>query len=276
MFDHSSIKGLTFGLPKFLLSSPLIYRFSRVINKYLGSIIRISISRYSSTISFYSSSDDFNLYHRDSSPNEFSGLNIGSGFFSHPSWSCVDLPARSHVYKAVQGQVNKDFYPLNLNTQSLKDLFNQNMFDSIYSSHTLEHISRDSHQQIFSDIHYVLKDNGIFRVCVPDIASFFYALCASPSFSEDFMLLFLKESYTPLYSLICNMSPSSRYKESFRIFNLIRNLTPSQAVILLVNEYQGKTVSPDELNFPPHYHVSYPLPNYLISLAESTGLSPAL
>ena len=72
MFDHSSIKGFTLGLPKFLLSSPLTYRFSRIINKYLGSIIRISISRYSSTISFYSSSDDFNLYNTDSSLNKFS------------------------------------------------------------------------------------------------------------------------------------------------------------------------------------------------------------
>jgi hypothetical protein len=270
MFVHSSIKGFTLNLPKFALSSPLTYKLSRFLNKYLGSIIRISISRYSSTISFYSSSDDFKLYHIDSSSNDFSGLNIGSGFFSHPLWTCIDLPARSIIYKAVQGRVHRDFKPLNLNDQSLKTHFSDNSLDAIYCSHTLEHVTRNSHQTIFSDAHSILKNGGIFRICVPDIVSMFKVVCASKNvFSDELILLFLREAYTPLYAYLIDMTESNRIYELKKIYSELLGQSPDRVFDRIVELYHS--AASKEVIFPPDFHISYPTESHLTAVANSAG-----
>ena len=41
--------------------------------------------------------------------------------------------------------------------------------DIIYSSHTLEHFSRDEGRQLLAECHRVLCENGILRIVVPDL-----------------------------------------------------------------------------------------------------------
>jgi SAM-dependent methyltransferase len=43
--------------------------------------------------------------------------------------------------------------------------------DNIYSSHTLEHLSRDEGKNFLTECHRVLKPNGLIRILVPDLTS---------------------------------------------------------------------------------------------------------
>ncbi len=46
-----------------------------------------------------------------------------------------------------------------------------NSVDVIYSSHTLEHLSKTEGQHFLTECHRVLKPNGIIRIIVPDLKS---------------------------------------------------------------------------------------------------------
>lgn len=274
MVDDSTVKGFTLSVPQKLFTSPFIFKLARILNKHLGSIFRISLSRYSSTISFYSSHDDSLLYCRDAAQSGFVGLNIGSGFFSHPLWGCVDLPARSTLYKAVQGCIGKDFYPLNLNEESLRSHFEGNSFGAVYSSHTLEHVSRIAHQRIFNDVYSILKPDGVFRICVPDIVSIYNAACASKRpFSEDLFLFLLREAYTPLFMLLKDMPPSKRKDELLIHYSWIKQHSPDEAFAYMANTYN--TYSGRQSTFPPDYHISHPTELHLKTVATKAGFKSA-
>ena len=272
MSDQSNVHGVTVTVPLGLLSCSFVYKISRLINHHLGRFFRISISRYSSTISIYSSSDDLQLYSSSANEYNFSGLNIGSGFFSHPSWECVDLPAQSSIYKSVQGRRGVDFIALDLNQQSLRSHFGARSFDAIYSSHTLEHLSRTKHQDLFYDVHYILKKSGVFRVCIPDILSLFYAAVGSlPPFAEYATLFFIREAYTPLYYELSKMTDLKRAKCISDIHRRICNMSPTDVFDWFVN--LSDTLSDVNALYPPDYHISYPTAAYLEELAKMAGFS---
>ena len=44
-----------------------------------------------------------------------------------------------------------------------------NSVDVVYSSHTLEHLSKSEGQHFLTECHRVLKPNGIIRIIVPDL-----------------------------------------------------------------------------------------------------------
>ncbi len=84
-------------------------------------------------------------------------LNIGCGSHFHPSWFNIDLSSAS---------------PGVIPTDIRKGLpFGDNIFDAVYHSHLLEHLTRHDALGLLKEAVRVLKLNGIMRVVTPDLES---------------------------------------------------------------------------------------------------------
>ncbi len=87
--------------------------------------------------------------------NALSCLNLGCGSRYIKEWTNID-------FASVDGYVQS--YNL---TKPLP--FKANTFDVVYSSHLLEHFSKEDAVVFISECQRVLKPNGILRVVVPDL-----------------------------------------------------------------------------------------------------------
>ncbi len=86
--------------------------------------------------------------------NNFKGQNleIGSGPLRKPGWLTVDKCLGADIY----WDLNK------------KLPFRNDEFETIYSSHVLEHFSFKELQRLLAELYRILKPGGIMSVCVPD------------------------------------------------------------------------------------------------------------
>lgn len=82
-------------------------------------------------------------------------LNIGCGTTYHPAWVNIDVEPVSN--EILRHDVTN---PLP---------FEDSSYDACYSSHVLEHLSRDEALLLLTEIHRVLKPGGIIRLVVPDL-----------------------------------------------------------------------------------------------------------
>ena len=75
--------------------------------------------------------------------------------------------------RIAKGWINIDFHPASPEVQQVNLLsrlpFPDNYFDVVYSSHTLEHFSRDVGERILRECFRVMKSGGIIRIVVPDL-----------------------------------------------------------------------------------------------------------
>jgi SAM-dependent methyltransferase len=83
-------------------------------------------------------------------------LNIGCGQVLHPEWLNADFRERPGVV-AVDAR-----RPLP---------FEDAVFDAVYHSHMLEHLSRDDALRFISECRRVLAPGGVLRIVVPDFGS---------------------------------------------------------------------------------------------------------
>lgn len=82
-------------------------------------------------------------------------INIGCGNTYHTDWVNLDLAATSpdiQIYDLRQGIPYAD-----------------QLFDACYSSHLLEHLTRDDASNLIAECFRILKPKGIVRVVVPDL-----------------------------------------------------------------------------------------------------------
>ncbi len=90
--------------------------------------------------------------------------NIGAGNFRHPAWTNVDH--KSGWYKKLQCKsvgINWDLLALTpIEVES-------NSAEVVYSSHTIEHITDQAALNMFKESYRILKENGIFRLTMPNI-----------------------------------------------------------------------------------------------------------
>jgi len=87
--------------------------------------------------------------------NKLKLLNLGCGDNYHKDWINIDFNARKNYVKG---------YNL------LKGIpFKDNEFDTIYTSHLLEHFSKSDAVNLLKECFRVLKSNGIIRIVVPDL-----------------------------------------------------------------------------------------------------------
>lgn len=99
-------------------------------------------------------------------------LNIGSGNWECPGWICLDYPSEWYS-KAQNGH---KIVPYDIRSESIP--YSDNSVDAIYCSHVVEHIENHHIQKFFQEVHRVLKEGGVFRVCCPD-AEFLYEVAKS-------------------------------------------------------------------------------------------------
>lgn len=105
-------------------------------------------------------------------------LNLGCGPQTPEGWINVDyalgaqiakLPIFSALSKRL-GMFNLDWDEKILICDLRKQFpWSDNSVDCIYSSHTLEHFSKDEGRQFLQECHRVLKPNGVIRIVVPDL-----------------------------------------------------------------------------------------------------------
>ncbi len=108
-------------------------------------------------------------------------LNLGCGTQAPPGWTNVDYAPGARLAKLpffrrlnrrlgiVRSNWNSDIV-----VHDLRRTFPwaDSSVDAIYSSHTLEHLSRVEGRRFLSECHRVLTPGGIIRVVVPDLGRF--------------------------------------------------------------------------------------------------------
>lgn len=99
-------------------------------------------------------------------------LNIGSGNWECPGWICLDYPSEWYS----KAQSGHKIVPYDIRSESIP--YSDNSVDAIYCSHVVEHIENHHIQRFFQEVHRVLKEGGVFRVCCPD-AEFLYEVAKS-------------------------------------------------------------------------------------------------
>lgn len=105
-------------------------------------------------------------------------LNLGCGTQLPDGWVNVDYALGARLAKLpLFRQLNKRLSLFNLDWDEkiyLHDLtktfpWADSSVDVIYSSHTLEHFSRDDGRRFLAECHRVLRKDGIIRILVPDL-----------------------------------------------------------------------------------------------------------
>jgi predicted SAM-dependent methyltransferase len=105
-------------------------------------------------------------------------LNLGCGSHTPSDWINVDYAMGAWIAKLpIISLINKNFKILNLDWPDnifIYDLrkkfpWQDDSVDVVYSSHTLEHLSKTEGQHFLRECHRVLKPNGIIRIIVPDL-----------------------------------------------------------------------------------------------------------
>ena len=111
-----------------------------------------------------------NILHTSTEKKEIIGLNIGAGIsFKEDNWENLDY--LGNVYG------KDDYIPhINFDLNSLKKIpRNDETYECIYSSHTIEHLLNEVDAHIFNESFRLLKHNGIIRISCPDYDKMLYA-----------------------------------------------------------------------------------------------------
>lgn len=140
------------------------FSFTRKLSHILAKFgVGIAVNRYSSSLSIYNQSQYLSFFTKENI-----NINIGSGGFYHQCWINLDLPGNTSYYREIQGINSKNFRPINLCLPSLELPFQSSSVNTIYISHTLEHLDLSSISRLFLEIKRVLAPNGICRIVLPD------------------------------------------------------------------------------------------------------------
>jgi predicted SAM-dependent methyltransferase len=145
-------------------------------------------------------------------------LNLGCGAQVADGWVNVDYALGARLLKIPSFQaINKRIRLFNLDWDNRIVLHNlmtdfpwpDSSVDVVYSSHTLEHFSRDSGRKFLAQCHRVLRKNGIIRILVPDlqynITEYLEGRVPADNFIENLGVLYeegngtLKKRLAPLF-----------------------------------------------------------------------------
>lgn len=133
--------------------------FKDVIKKVLGEL-GLEIRRVHKKVK--PTGLDLFLYERypRESREEKRFYNVGAGSFKHPFWTRIDLAK----YRDQEG-TDIEFDLMANSSLPLKN----NFAEVFYTSHTIEHINNEAVSNLFSEVHRILKKDGVFRVTAPNI-----------------------------------------------------------------------------------------------------------
>tara|TARA_X000000950_G_C13900546_1_gene654722 strand:- start:1140 stop:1940 length:801 start_codon:yes stop_codon:yes gene_type:complete len=94
-------------------------------------------------------------------------VNLGSGLFPHPYWTCVDI--KSNNNNMYPEGFPEEYIDLNFNDSNIKLPFEDNSIEIFYSSHCLEHLYDRSILNLLKETFRSLKKDGLIRITCPDI-----------------------------------------------------------------------------------------------------------
>ncbi|HED35972.1 MAG TPA: methyltransferase domain-containing protein, partial [Gammaproteobacteria bacterium] len=123
-------------------------------------------------------------------------LNLGCGGCVPDGWINVDFSFGAKLFKIpVFKYINKKLGFFNLDwDESIKihDLtkkfpWEDNSIKVIYSSHTLEHLSKEEGRFFLKECYRVLDDNGIIRIVVPDLEVIVKSYSNGTVSADDFL-----------------------------------------------------------------------------------------
>jgi SAM-dependent methyltransferase len=117
-------------------------------------------------------------------PDGAKGINLGCGLSIAPGWINIDSSpnARLSKYPLLKwtlwklGVLSSPHYtapwPRSIEVRDLKNPlpYADSSIDYVYTSHFLEHLSRDDGQKLIREAFRVLKPHGLVRLVVPDLA----------------------------------------------------------------------------------------------------------
>jgi ubiquinone/menaquinone biosynthesis C-methylase UbiE len=144
-------------------------------------------------------------------------LNLGCGAHVIPDWVNVDYSLGSRLMKTpFFRSLNKRMKLFNLNWDKniyIYDLTREfpwpgSSIDIIYSSHTLEHFSKEDGRRFLSECRRVLRKDGIIRIIVPDLKKVVTEYTEGRIYADDFV-----EKLGVLYG-----STNNSMKKRFSIF----------------------------------------------------------
>lgn len=105
-------------------------------------------------------------------------LNLGCGNQTPQEWINVDYSLGAQLFKIpLSTWINKKIKLFNITWNDniiIHDLrkkfpWSDNSVDIVYSSHTLEHLSKDEGNYFLQECYRVLKNRGTIRIIVPDL-----------------------------------------------------------------------------------------------------------
>lgn len=123
-------------------------------------------------------------------------LNLGCGCQLPKGWTNVDYALGARLMRIPFFRtVNKKFHLFNMEWDDnifLHDLttpfpWSDNSVDAIYSSHTLEHLSREQGRKFLRQCHRVLRSGGVIRIVVPDLSCMVRRYMEGELKAEDFV-----------------------------------------------------------------------------------------
>jgi predicted SAM-dependent methyltransferase len=147
-------------------------RLARFINRRLyDAFLGAALNRYDASFTVYLTRKDRELY--SAFPPDALFVNFGSGAFQHPRWRNYDYPGLSDYYRAIQGEKDRDFFPIDLCQPGLSLPFETNSVSLIYCSHTLEHLEVGAAKHFLSECARILAENGVLRLALPNTGADF-------------------------------------------------------------------------------------------------------
>lgn len=123
-------------------------------------------------------------------------LNLGCGSHVAEGWNNVDNALGARLAKLPFFRIlNKRLGLFKLDWDDrivIHDLrtrfpWNDGTVDAIYSSHTLEHLTRSEGRHFLRECHRVLKESGVIRIVVPDLAHFVATYTSGKRRADDFV-----------------------------------------------------------------------------------------
>jgi len=129
--------------------------------------------------------------------NKTMKLNLGCGSRVVDGWVNVDYALGARLMKfPLFAAVNRHvrFFDMDWDHRVfIHDLrrrfpWGDGLVDAIYSSHTLEHLSKSDGRQFLAECFRVLKPGGLIRIIVPDLAALVSAYNASKLMADDFLI----------------------------------------------------------------------------------------
>ena len=103
-------------------------------------------------------------------------LNLGCGAVAPPAWINVDFAIGARLNKSLARPIARRIFttewPENVVIHDLTKRFPwaDRSADAVYSSHTLEHLSREAGEHFVAECRRVLRPGGVIRIVVPDLA----------------------------------------------------------------------------------------------------------